>query len=406
MRRTISIGVTIGLCAALVWSTPAFAVNFAVNSTNDPGTGVCDAAECTLREAIVAANTNPGPDSISFAIPGTVLHTITPSTALPDITDGLTIDGYTQDGASPNTLAVGNNAVLNIELNGHNAGSFGAGLSFREGSSNSTVRGLVIRDFQANGIQVVSFGLPIDPVTIQGNYIGTDATGTMAAGNARAIRVVGANNVMIGGVLPDERNILSGSVGEGIEFIGNDGSIRGNYIGTAKDGVTPLPNAGGGIFLQGDDNGVGGSDDLTDDEMPGNVIAFNAVPSTAQFRAAIFVADGGSGNAILTNSIFSNGGRGIALGTARVPNDAGDADTGPNLLQNFPVLKKAITGGGVTTIKGKLLSVPSSSFTLQFFSNRRANKRQGELFIGEAEVVTAAGGGVRFTFTPELRLSL
>ena len=44
---------------------------FVVNSTADPGDGVCDAVECTFREAIAAANDNPGQDTIQFNIPRT-----------------------------------------------------------------------------------------------------------------------------------------------------------------------------------------------------------------------------------------------------------------------------------------------------------------------------------------------
>src|SRR5262249_23597629 len=77
----------------------------------------------TLREAITAANTNadpsgdttagdPGPDTITFNIPGTGVHTINLTSALPTITDPITIDGYTQSGSAPNTLLRRGHAVL------------------------------------------------------------------------------------------------------------------------------------------------------------------------------------------------------------------------------------------------------------------------------------------------------
>src|SRR5262249_5498665 len=90
-------------------STNTFADNFivnvnsttwVVNSANDADDGVCDATHCSLREAINAANANDGADTITFNIPGSGVHTITPSTALPFITGQVTIDGYTQSGAS------------------------------------------------------------------------------------------------------------------------------------------------------------------------------------------------------------------------------------------------------------------------------------------------------------------
>jgi len=71
-----------------------------------------------LRDAITLANTTPGADTIAFHISGTGIHTITPLTVLPNITEAVTIDGYTQPGSSMNTLANGDDAVLKIELNG------------------------------------------------------------------------------------------------------------------------------------------------------------------------------------------------------------------------------------------------------------------------------------------------
>ncbi len=92
-----------------------------VTNTSDSGPG-------SLRQAILNANANPGVDTIDFAIPGTGVHTISPASALPTITDPVVIDGYTQPGASPNTLANGDNAVLLIELDGSNAGAGSPGL--------------------------------------------------------------------------------------------------------------------------------------------------------------------------------------------------------------------------------------------------------------------------------------
>ena len=88
------------------------------NGSADPslGTGT------SLREAINLANGAPGADTIDFHIPGAGVHTISLLSALPTITAPAIIDGYTQPGASPNTLAVGDNAVLLIELSGANAG--------------------------------------------------------------------------------------------------------------------------------------------------------------------------------------------------------------------------------------------------------------------------------------------
>ena len=108
-------------------------LTFTVINTNDSGGG-------SLRQAILDANDtilSPGLDTIAFNIPGAGVKTIAPSfPGLPPITDPVTIDGYTQgsgtpltaDDATPNTLAVGDNAVLLVELSGASAGAGVTGL--------------------------------------------------------------------------------------------------------------------------------------------------------------------------------------------------------------------------------------------------------------------------------------
>ena len=121
---------------------------FTVDSTaDDPDLqidGVCatDLGACTFRAAIeeanIAANGSGGPDEIHFNIPGRGVQVISPTSVLPDIFDPVIIDGYTQPGAQPNTLAQGTNAVLLIEIKGDGAG-FAPGLTFH--TSDSIVRG-------------------------------------------------------------------------------------------------------------------------------------------------------------------------------------------------------------------------------------------------------------------------
>lgn len=113
-----------------------------VLNTLDSGTG-------SLRHAIVDANVSIGHDVITFNIPGIGVQTIQPLTALPTITDPVTIDGYSQPGSSFNTLAGPNNAVLKIELDGSLAGSSG-GLLIN--ASESIVRGLIINRFSRDRI--------------------------------------------------------------------------------------------------------------------------------------------------------------------------------------------------------------------------------------------------------------
>ena len=95
------------MVGGLVLGAPAAAVQgaattFTVTKTADTADGTCD-ADCSLREAITAANANAGTDTIAFAIPGGGPHTISPTSALPTITDPVIIGGFTQPGSSPNT---------------------------------------------------------------------------------------------------------------------------------------------------------------------------------------------------------------------------------------------------------------------------------------------------------------
>ena len=135
-RALLAAGVLVAalLVGGLSAAPPAHALTiFTVNNTLDPGDGKCESnGNCTLRDAILAANSTPnvgGPDLINFNISGTGVKTIQPSSELPAVTDPVVIDGYSQRGSSPNTLAKGTNAKLKIQLDGTNAGEFTHGLA-------------------------------------------------------------------------------------------------------------------------------------------------------------------------------------------------------------------------------------------------------------------------------------
>jgi hypothetical protein len=122
-----------------------------------------------LRAAIQEANETDGADTINFDIPaagdpgcdsGSGVCTISPATGLPVITGTVSIDGYTQPGSQPSTLAVDNDAVLKIELDATKASSAGEanGLNLSDdpsaSTSNCVIQGLVINDFNPSGIFV------------------------------------------------------------------------------------------------------------------------------------------------------------------------------------------------------------------------------------------------------------
>jgi len=100
-------------------------------------------------------------------------------------------------------------------------------------------------DGAGNLISGNGFGLTLwaRDAVIQGNYIGTDATGTQAVGNGSGIDFNSGIGTLIGGTTAAERNIISGN-GAGIgSYSGgafNDSRIEGNYIGTDVTGTKAL----------------------------------------------------------------------------------------------------------------------------------------------------------------------
>jgi trimeric autotransporter adhesin len=385
------------LVASLLTARPAHAeTTFTVNSTNDVGDdGTCDTSECTLREAIDTANATTGADVINFNIPGTGVHTIKPNAVL-GITDRVTIDGYSQSGAKTNTLEKGTDAMLKIELDGTNGAS--NGLIMDDGGSGSVVKGLVINRF-TNGIQA----LDSSQNRIEGNFIGTDPSGTTDLGNRESGVLILATNqstsTTIGGNKPDQRNLISGNGQSGVSIftaLGGTTSlnrVEGNLIGTKKDGSSALAN-GTGVQIAGS----------ADNTVSGNTLAFNSADGVVILESVN--SNNGDGNLLAGNSIFSNGALGIDLANNGVTaNDDKDPDTGPNDLQNFPVLSSAKTSKKKgTTITGTLNSTPNTSFLVQFFSNPSGSD-EGQKPIGQTGVTTDASGNASFTFKPAQKVS-
>ena len=212
--------------------------------------------------------------------------------------------------------------------------------------SNVTIDGNLISGTTSGG------GVWIDAtdVTIRGNLIGTDAGGTLAIPNQNAGVTIGPSvNVLLAD------NVISGNAGPGIDLFGipEDSSLIGNFIGTDRTGKTALPNAGDGVKLEGGASG---------NVVRGNTIADN-------LGSGVDVVDG-TGDTISRNSIFSNSALGIDLGGDGVtPNDPGDTDTGPNNLQNFPVLTSALASSGHLVVTGTIDTQSPQSVTLEFFAN-------------------------------------
>ncbi|HYI45089.1 MAG TPA: hypothetical protein VE174_06450 [Actinomycetota bacterium] len=366
----MALAITIAVALIPIAALPAQAqTTFVVNSTgNAPDAvvpnGVCattgplvgSAPECTLRAAIQESNASPGTDTINFNIPGDGPHTIQPSTALPTITQPVVIDGYTEPGASVNTLTQGSNANLLIVLSGDG----GTGVpALRISGGASTIRGLVINRFDSSfesGIRLEGSG----GNSIQGNRIGTNAAGTDDLSNYVGVFISGPNNT-VGGSGAGARNLISGNSGYGVRISGSGAtgnSLQGNLIGTNAAGTAALYNWRG-VFIDGaPSNTVGGPG-----AGAGNVISGN------QNQGVEIEGGGATGNSLQGNLIGTN-----AAGTAALPNSTG-----------VDIQAPSNTVGGTGAGAGNVISGNDGAVTI----GGSGNSLQGNL-IGTNAAGTAA----------------
>lgn len=354
----------------------------------------------SLREAILATNNTPNgtvPDHIGFAIddadPGRLYYaddgiadslSLVQSTivsdssitdydpdyahtphswfrialdgSLPDlrITDGLAIDGYSQDGASVNARTLGQDAVIRIEISGDTAVGT-KGLVFSATADNSTVQGLAINGFDDIGILAEQGA---DSLTVRGNFIGTDVTGVLNLGNGNsAIWIAGTNAVVGGGV--EDRNVLSGNGGDGVTFVTagmiSGGTVENNYIGIDATGLTALGNQGFGIKLF-NTSGVGILNNvIADNDLDGIRAETGSVVNNTVIRGNLIGTDapgtmelgnGGSGVRFSADSAVGNqiGGAFAADG-----NVIGGSDFHGIVLDGTSVTATSIYGNSIGT---------------------------------------------------------
>ena len=238
-----------------------FSNGITVDSTLDAvdaniGDTICDdgSGNCTLRAAIEEANSNTDVSTIKFSIPGSGVKTIQPTSSLPYITEQVIIDGYSQPGALVNTAVAPNpmTGTLLVEVDGSSAGTGVNVFYFGTGSDGSIIKGLVIGNFS----QSIAINIAAPGVHVQGNYIGTNSTGTVAKPNEIGVSNDGSGGVgaLIGGLNPADRNIISGNTdgpAANAAYPTTNWVIQGNYVGVAADGVSAIPNnssGGAGAF--------------------------------------------------------------------------------------------------------------------------------------------------------------
>ena len=390
---------------------------YTVANTNNAGPG-------SLRQCILDANANRGPDEIRFDAPQTVFPRFVLTTSLPTITDTVTIDGTT----SPYSSGF---AVVTID------GQWGSAYGLSISASNCFIKALKLQRFNSAGILIIGgrsnvvhrcrigvdsrnwvyngsgimvwdadynvIGGPSSQAQnfisanysdqiwlrgsssgnrIEGNLIGPQYTQFPAPTSPNGITIdVGARSNVI------SRNFITGNARAGLEISGSGTVVQGNSIGPGYQGSQPgngigcrLDRAGTGTLLGGTNAGEG------------NEIAYN-------FGAGVTVEVGYSNATISGNSIHDNAGLGIDLGADGVSfNDATDADGGPNLMQNYPVL--AVSGDGLLT--GVLTSAPNARFRIEVFGNALCHASgfgEGRYLATAFTVETGADGVAQFSQT-------
>ena len=234
---------------------------------------------------------------------------------------------------------------------------------------------------------------------ILGNWIGVNIVGAAPLPNGIGILLSsGASpgaTLAIGGSNPGEGNVISGNVTSGVRLSSPNsfvtgGSLLGNLIGVAPDGVTAMGNGTYGVeFAANSSMVIGGTAGITPGACTGscNAIRFNGSDGLAingPFASPI---------QIRSNSFSDNGGLGIDNPADGVtPNDV--PDTYP---QNFPVITFVSydSGTDTSTIQGTLTSAASTSFAIEVFSNTASDPSgfgEGETYRGTTTCFTDTAG--------------
>ncbi|XZE33950.1 cadherin domain-containing protein [Pirellulaceae bacterium SH501] len=353
---------------------------YVVTNTSDSGTG-------SLRQAILDANANAGHDSIVFNITGTGTHTISLLSALPLITDGVTIDASTDDSFGVNSSRPA------IILDGADLAT--DGFVITSTGDNTVIRGFVIRNFGGDGVEIQSGATS---VTVAGNFIGRlNADGSSGStgdlnNSGNGIRVLGANAI-IGGTTLLDRNVIAGNSGHGISVESTSGArIRGNLIG-ADLTLAMRGNGGDGILVSGSSTNIMIGGTVTGAE---NVILYNGDDGVGVTGTSTNVS-------ILRNTIIGNSNSEIDLADNGVTaNDNLDGDSGANGLQNFPSVSSATSTPSGTQITGNFNSQANTTYRIEFFASLPgtgdfSGYGGARRYLGFTNVTTDGNGNVNYS---------
>jgi CSLREA domain-containing protein len=353
-------------------STAAHGAAYTVTAADDVNDGACNAAHCSLREAIMAVNAD-GSGSISFAI-GSGPATITVG-ALPVITAAVTLDATTQPGYA-------GTPIVKIR------GTFVACLQL--GGSNITVRG-----FDLGG---TSYGIRIIPtanasnIAIERNFIGVDPASSVSIGIDIAPSAA-LTNVTIGSGSPSGRNVIgTDGAGTGINVNAvDDLTIAGNYFNLADDGTTWLGNS----FLSSISitNGVvtiGGASPGARNVIGGGISAIGVSGGTVTIEGN-YIGTDTTGTVVLTDASTVVG--------VSVANTAGTSILRNVIAGRNPVRLTSATG---TVIRGNLIGTDPTGNTETGAENAIAIFTSSGTIVGgtspaDRNILTGRGERVRIS---------
>ena len=254
------------------------------------------------------------------------------------------------DGASGNTIGGTTAAARNL-------------ISGNEVNPNVLWSGVEIENTTGTGSSVSTTGN-----VVEGNFIGTDITGTKALGNAGGGVAIynGASDNTIGGTSSAAANVISGNGGDGIDIDGSGTAanmVTGNFIGTDANGDPGLGNADVGISVVdgATSNTIGGTNsgsanviaanggdglDLTGSGTIDNVVAGNVIGTSAD--GSIDLGNQGNGISIMDASGNTIGG--TSEGAANVVGNSG--------VQNGVIAAVSVLSGTGTGVEPAASSEP------------------------------------------------
>ncbi len=303
--------------AGVLFAKPAHAETFSVNSTNHPGTGACDATECTLREAISAANLNGQSDTIGFdsSLSGQEIELSAAAGGF-DIQNDSPEEDLTIDGPGAGDLAVdGNGQVRPFEIGSVVKATIegltiknGFAATYGGGISNSSISGtLTLANSTISGNSSSNYGggiynigtMTVTNSTISGNSAplggGIRSDGTMTVTNSTisgnsTSSAGGGGIINRSGTMTVTNSTISGNsaanYGGGISNWGGTSSLA-NTIVAGNSATLGDPDASGDPFtsqgynLIGNTGGSSGwiESDLTDQDPLLGLLQDNGGPT-------------------------------------------------------------------------------------------------------------------------------